>query len=173
MLEPVELRRLRPTDLAAYKALRDTLLASDPESFTSDAQGESTKAPSSYLPRLGLDRPEGGHFVLGAWRGRDLIGAIGCERDRRSKVQHIGHVIGMMVRRDERSAGVGRALLDACIAEAGRADGLEMLTLTVTASNPRAVRLYEGAGFVRYGTLVRAIRLDGRFLDKHLMALTL
>lgn len=171
--EAVVVRRLVPADLPAYKVLRDTLLASDPEAFTSDAQGESGKAPSGYLPRLGLDRPEGGQFVLGTWRGRDLVGAIGCQRDPRSKVRHIGHVIGMMVRREERSAGLGRALLDACIAEARRAAGLEMLTLTVTASNQRAVRLYEGAGFVRYGTLVRAIRLDGRYLDKHLMALTL
>ena len=173
MPEPVSIRRLVPADLGAYKALRDTLLASDPESFTSDARDEAAKAASSYLSRLGLDRGEGGHFLLGAWRANSLVGAIGCEREGRRKVQHIGKVIGMMVRRDERRAGVGRALLDACIAEARGAEGLEMLTLTVTAGNLRAMRLYEGAGFIRYGTLARAIRLDGRYLDKHLMALTL
>ena len=173
MTDAVSIRRLVPGDLSAYKALRDTLLASDPESFTSDARDEAAKSASSYQSRLGLDHPEGGHFLLGAWRASSLVGAIGCEREWRRKVQHIGKVIGMMVRRDERRAGVGRALLDACVAQARRAEGLEMLTLTVTAGNERAVRLYEGAGFVRYGTLVRAIRLDGRYLDKHLMALTL
>jgi ribosomal protein S18 acetylase RimI-like enzyme len=173
LLDAVSIRRLVPADLSAYKALRDTLLASDPESFTSDARDEAVKTPSSYQSRLGLDHPQGGHFVLGAWRANSLVGAIGCEREWRRKVQHIGKVIGMMVRRDERRAGVGRALLDACIAEARRADGLEMLTLTVTAGNLSAVHLYEVAGFTRYGTLARAIRLDGRFLDKHLMALTL
>lgn len=34
-------------------------------------------------------------------------------------------------------------------------------------------RLYERAGFVRYGTLARAIRVGGRFLDKHHMLLQL
>jgi RimJ/RimL family protein N-acetyltransferase len=35
------------------------------------------------------------------------------------------------------------------------------------------VRLYERAGFTRYGTLPRAIRVAGRFFDKDLMVLNL
>lgn len=171
--EPATLRRLQAADLPAYKALRDTMLASDPTAFTSDAAAEAAKPPSSYLTRLGLDRPEGGHFVIGAWRAERLVGAIGCEREQRVKVQHIGHIIGTMLMRDERGAGLGRALLAEAIAQAHRAAGLEMLTLTVTAGNVPAIRLYESAGFVRYGILPRAIRLDGGFFDKHLMVLAL
>jgi RimJ/RimL family protein N-acetyltransferase len=167
------LRRLGEADLAAYKALRDTLLASDPSAFTSDAPTEAVKPASSYLGRFGLDRPEGGQFVIGAWRGDRLVGAIGCERDRRIKVRHSGHVIGMMVRPDERGHGIGRQLLDVLIAEARRVEGLEMLTLTVTAGNAPAIRLYERTGFTRYGSLPRAIRVDDRFFDKDLMVLTL
>ena len=52
-------------------------------------------------------------------------------------------------------------------------DELHQLTLSVTASNATAVRLYESAGFTRYGTLPRAIRVGSRFLDKDLMVLNL
>ena len=47
--------------------------------------------------------------------------------------------------------------------------GLEQVVLSVTASNARAVALYEHAGFVRYGLLPRAIKIDGRYHDKALM----
>ena len=161
----VTIRRLAASDLPAYKRLRDEMLLAHPEAFTSDADTEAKREPADYLQRLGLDRREGGHFLLGAWRGRQLIGAIGCEREPRSKVRHIGHVIGMMVRAEARQHGVGRALLDACIAAATSA-GLEMLTLTVTAGNASAVQLYERCGFVAYGTLPRALRVGGRYHDK-------
>ena len=170
-MTPVTIRHLVPADLAAYKALRDHMLAAHPESFTSDPAPE--RAPESYLSRLGLQRPEGGEFTLGTWQLGHLVGAVSCERDARAKVRHIGHIIGMMVRPEIRGQGIGRALLEACIAQARAADGLVMLTLTVTAGNAAAVHLYERAGFVRYGRLPRAILVDGAYHAKDQMSLSL
>jgi GNAT superfamily N-acetyltransferase len=167
------IRRLVETDLVAYKALRDTTLAAHPLAFVSDADEERSKAPASYLPRLGLQRPEGGHFTLGAWRREDLVGAISGDRDPRKKARHMTLIVGMMVRDEVQGLGVGRALLDACIAEARRADGVSMLTLTVTEGNVPAIRLYEGAGFVRCGSLQRAICVDGAYHAKNQMVLML
>ena len=44
------------------------MLALHPEAFTSDAASEAKKEAADYLHRLGLDRRDGGHFVLGAWQ---------------------------------------------------------------------------------------------------------
>lgn len=173
MAEACSIRRLGRDDLPAYKALRDAMLAAHPEAFTSDAAAEAARGAASYLARLGLDRPEGGQFTLGAWRGDVLVGVLSCERDGRAKVRHIGHLVGMMVRPEVRRGGIGRALLEAGLVEARRAQGLELLTLSVTAGNAAAERLYETAGFVSYGLLKNAIRLDGRYHDKRLMTLTL
>ena len=172
MNDATQIRPLGAADLADYKRLRDEMLALHPEAFTSDAESEASKEPSDYLHRLGLDRRDGGHFMLGAWRGRRLVGAIGCEREERLKVRHIGHVIGMMVRPEARGHGIGALLLEACIADARQA-GLEMLTLTVTAENEGAVRLYERHRFAAYGTLRRALKIGSRYHDKLHMALTL
>ena len=166
------IRPLGAADLADYKRLRDDMLALHPEAFTSDAESDAGKEPTDYLHRLGLERHDGGQFVLGAWRGKRLLGAIGCEREARLKVRHIGHVIGMMVRPEARGAGIGALLLEACIGEARHA-GLEMLTLSVTAENAGAVRLYERHGFAAYGTLRRALKVAGRYHDKLHMALVL
>jgi len=170
--DDVVIRALGAADLADYKRLRDDMLAAHPEAFTSDASTESWKVPGDYLHRLGTDRDDGGQFVLGAWIGKRLVGAIGCERNERLKVRHIGHVIGMMVRPATRRRGLGGKLLDACIGEARRA-GLEMLTLTVTAENASAVQLYERHGFVGYGTLRRALKIGSEYHDKLHMALEL
>lgn len=166
MADDVTIRRLAAADLRAYKALRDEMLEGHPEAFTSDALTERHRRADDYIPRLGIERLEGGHFVLGAWQGGALLGAIGLERDMRPKVRHIGHVIGMMVRDHAQQRGVGRALLDALIAEARGPAGLEMLTLSVTDANSRAVRLYERAGFGRFGALDKAIKVGDRYHGK-------
>ena len=171
--EPITIRPLLVDELAAYKALRDTMLAEHPSAFSSDAAESVGRSADSYRDRLGLDRPQAGHFTLGAWDGPALLGAISCEREKRVKVRHVGHLIGMMVRSDAQGRGVGRALLNECIAAARRADGLEMLTLTVTAGNAAAIGLYLSAGFERYGSLPRAIRVDGVYFTKDQMALVL
>ncbi len=171
LLTELQTRTLVEADLVAYKALRDHALAHHEEAFTSDALTEASRTVQSYRSRLG-DLIDGG-FTLGAWRGDRLVGAITCERDPRSKVRHIGHIVGTMVASDQQAQGVGRALLNALVARASADDELHQLTLSVTASNSAAVRLYESAGFARYGSLARAIRVGGRFLDKHLMQLNL
>jgi ribosomal protein S18 acetylase RimI-like enzyme len=168
----VHVRPLAAEDLNAYKALRDEMLGAHPDAFTSDAEGERRKAPGAYLGRLGLDRPEGGHFLLGAFAGDALVGALGCDRDPRPKVRHLAQIVGMMVRPQWRGRGVAHALLQACI-ERARAGGVETLTLSVTVGNHDAERLYARAGFERYGVLPDAVRESGRSHDKALMRLTI
>jgi RimJ/RimL family protein N-acetyltransferase len=48
-----------------------------------------------------------------------------------------------------------------------------MLTLSVTAGNAAAVRLYERHRFVAYGTLRRAIKVGATYHDKLSMVLAL
>lgn len=172
MIDGFVLRPMRAADLAAYKALRDAALAERPQAFTSDAETELRRPPETYLARLAGAADGGWPFTLTAWHGERLIGAVTCERDARVKVSHVGKIVGMMVEPPARGRGVGRALLEACIAQA-RERGLLMLTLSVTSDNAAAVDLYARTGFVRYGRLERAIRVGAHFHDKDLMVLEL
>lgn len=167
----VTVRELQSSDLEAYKALRDHALAHNEDMFTSDAATEAKRTAQSYAARLGGDNTQA--FTLAAFRGDRLVGAVTCEHDARVKVQHIGHVTGMMVHNEEQGRGVGRALIASLIERASADAGLHQLTLNVTAGNDVAERLYERSGFVRYGTLPRAIRVGGAFFDKHHMVLNL
>jgi RimJ/RimL family protein N-acetyltransferase len=177
------IRRLGPADLTAYKTLRDEALRLHPEAFTSDHESQRARDPESYLGRLGLAEPLGGSFLLGAFApgpggSEQLVGSVGLERETRAKTRHIAWLIGLMVLPAHTGGGTGRALVEACIDEARAANGLQMIALSVTASSLRVVRLYERAGFVRYGLLPRAVRLvDGRggeqYFDKAQMLLML
>jgi ribosomal protein S18 acetylase RimI-like enzyme len=173
----LEVRRLGPEDLPAYKLLRDEALQRHPESFTSDAETERMRSPESYLGRLGLSEPLGGTFLMGAWVDGEMAGSVACERELKRKLRHRANIVGMYVRESFTRQGIGRQLLASSLAQARLAQGLEMLTLTVTASNERAVRLYERAGFKVYGLLPRAIRIEvGRkvqYFDKVHMLLML
>lgn len=167
-------RRLVPADLGAYKELRDEALCLHPEAFTSDHEAQRLRTPESYLGRLGLNEPLGGSFLLGAFvpdvHGVRMIGSVGLERETRPKTRHIGTLIGLMVLPPYTRRGVGRALVAKCIDEARMARGLELIVLSVTTASERVVRLYERAGFERYGLLPRAVRVsDGRgerYFDK-------
>ncbi len=167
------LRVMGAPDLAAYKTLRDLMLATHPEAYTSDAETELRRPPETYLARVAGMADDGWPFTFTAWRGVWLCGALTCERDVRVKVRHIGHLVGMMVHPEARGRGIGRALLEACIVRARRCQGTELLTLSVTSGSVEAIHLYESAGFVRYGRLERAVRIGGHYHHKDLMALRL
>ena len=167
------IRFLVATDLPAYKALRDSALREYPEAFTSDYASEHLREASSYLPRLAL----AGQTDRGLWGAFDssgrLLGSIAIEAGARLQQRHIGTVLGLFVDRAAQGQGIASLLIAFC-ADSARAGGqFDQLILTVTASNAHVVRLYERAGFVRYGLLPRAIGRQGVYHDKLLMRLPL
>jgi ribosomal protein S18 acetylase RimI-like enzyme len=169
-----EIRLLREADLPAYKRLRDAMLARHPDAFTSDAETEMKREPETYRSRLAGGANGASLFTLGACLGPRLVGAISAEREPRLKVRHVSHIVGMMVSDEMQGQGIGHLLLECALGLLRKDSTLEIATLSVTASNLGAVRLYERSGFLRYGRLEGALRLpDGSLLDKDLMMLRL
>ena len=161
----VQIRPLVATDAVAYKALRDEALRTAPDAFTSDYESSVGRDASEYVARFGA--LESGQFFLGAFDAAgQLLGCLGCEREQRTKQRHCAVVVGMMVSPGAQRRGIGRRLVDACVRAAGRVPGLTQLVLTVTASNPHVVRLYEQAGFRAWGLLPNAIVVEGVGFDK-------
>lgn len=162
------IRLLTHADLPAYKALRDIGLQHDPEAFTSDFDTASALPPATYATRLG--QPPDDHFILGAFdAGGAMLGAVVCEREARLKKRHEAELVGMIIAPAVRSRGIGKALLKEFDTLVRKLPGLEQVVLSVTASHAAAVKLYEGAGFVRYGLQPRAIKLGDTYHDKALM----
>ena len=80
--------------------------------------------------------------------------------------------LGIAVARPFRGIGVGSAMLMTIIEECRRS-GYKTLELAALASNERAVRLYEKAGFTRVGVIPKKIRRRGVGFDELIMAMEL
>lgn len=82
---------------------------------------------------------------------------------------HVWEINGVAVRPDAGGQGVGRALVEAAVAEAARR-GARKVSLRVLGPNGVARRLYARCGFVEEGLLRAEFLLDGRLVDDVLMA---
>ena len=85
---------------------------------------------------------------------------------------HVLMIQGLAVAPAKQRLGVGRALIDAAIAE-GYRRGIRRVTLRVLGPNDAARRLYESAGFVVEGVMRGEFLLDGEYVDDVAMALEL
>lgn len=174
----VRIARIAPAELSAYKKLRDEGLQLHPDAFDADIESERARPPESYLGRLGLSETLGGTFLLGAWVDKELVGMIGLERQSLQKLRHSAELNSMMVSPRHTGKGIGLMLVNAAIAEARHAIGLEQVMLRVSTSSESAIRLYERAGFQACGVLPHAIKLvdapgQVRYFDKLTMVLIL
>ena len=102
-------------------------------------------------------QPQGLQVSFEAETEDGLVGTVALEYAGKPKTRHSALLIGMYIRQHARGRCSGRLLLDAALSHAYERAGVQIVTLTVTEGNQHAIRLYEGAGFVAWGTQPLAI----------------
>jgi len=158
----IQIRRLTPSEGAAYREIRLEALRLNPESFGSTLEAESARPLEHFSERVA------GCPVFGAFRDAQIVGMAGFLGREGAKDAHKGYLWGMYVRAGARNAGVGRKLAEAVIEYARR--HVEVLQLDVVSENEAARRLYASLGFVAYGIERKALKQGGRYYDEVLMA---
>jgi RimJ/RimL family protein N-acetyltransferase len=113
---------------------------------------------------------EGMRYLVARVDGKVVGGAsIHPHTDKRSHVADFG----IYIREGYRNLGLGTALTRELI-EAAKKLELEILQLSVYATNERAFHVYKKCGYRECGRLTRDIRfLDGTYIDRILMELPL
>lgn len=111
----------------------------------------------------------GNAAIFVAIDGNRVVGWADILPDWPDAKSHCG-TLGMGLLPDYRGRGLGRRLLRACLDKAW-ANGLVRIELEVRADNEPAIRLYEGAGFLRECVKKQALRFDGAFHDALQMSL--
>ena len=163
------IRRLSPSDVAAYRRLRLRGLRKNPEASGS-SYGELVKwSVKDFASELEQTRTK---WKFGAFIGRRLVGAVSLIRDERIKERHKAAIVGMYVDFHIRRKGVGRGLLMRAIETAQQLRGLRRVRLAVVESNKPALRLYRTAGFKVYGREKEALLVNGRFYSDLLLVRT-
>lgn len=163
----MNIRRLLPTDAAAFQFLRLTGLREAPTAFSSSYE-EECDTPLSNIEQL-----LGARNILGAFIDDKLAGIVSVGRETGLKTRHKAYIRAMYVAPQCRGTGAGRKLMQRAIAFVTTLEGVQQIDLAVTAGNAPAIALYESLGFKAYGLLPRTIIVDGIAYDEIPMSLLL
>ena len=155
----VTLRTLSNLDLPAFRALRLEALRLHPETFVPTHEEEQSNDLETIARRLRNDWIDDGIFILGAYPGDVLVGAIGIRRSARRNHRHKATIWLLYTRTVVQRQGIGRLLLEDAIVRCRREPELEVLQLTVGSESDTATRLYASVGFQTYGVGRHAIKM--------------
>jgi RimJ/RimL family protein N-acetyltransferase len=117
---------------------------------------------SGLLARLERDET---FFLVAEVEGR-VVASSDIHRQR-GYAKHVG-VVGIVIKKGFRELGIGTAIMQVLVEQAKKMD-LEVLTLTVFASNKRAIHVYEKVGFVQTGVIPKKLLKEGNYVDEVIM----
>ena len=161
----MSIRLLTDKDVPLFKQLRLTVLQSNPDSFLSTYEYESTQFDHFFLYTLmsGYEPPHFGYF--GYFEKDKLVGYIQLTRPALPKQYHTTQIFNLSVSPEYRGKGIARQLMTTALDHAKQA-GIEQAYLSCLSSNIPAQKLYESMGFNLSGSRPKAILWNGKYQDK-------
>lgn len=159
------IRPAEPRDAKALVALAREV-GSEPEGWlVADGSWRTVRAERTYLRAVRRSRNAA---VLVAERGEAVVGQLTVWRKHQPGCVHVAD-IGLMVAKEERRRGIGRALL-AAAEDWARSVHVEKLELHVFPHNDAAKALYVSAGYLQEGYRRRHFTRGDTYIDAILMA---
>lgn len=157
------LRRLRPPDAPAYRALMLEALETDSDAFTATRAEHGAQPLAWWVARVS-EAPEAPEQVFGAFVEDELIGLAGIRFGGRIRTRHKATLFGMYVRPTRRGTGIGKRLVETVLEAARAHPATQLVQLTVVAENDAARHLYESCGFRVFGIEPFANRVGARYV---------
>ena len=157
---------IRPTQLTDVESLRDAINGVAAEKwFLGTVTGFTLEQTREFVSKI-VERsiPQ-----VVAIESEKVVGWCDVLPGTMAGTSHVGR-LGMGLLSQWRGRGLGRRLMNECIALARRV-GIEKVELEVYGDNVAALKLYKAYGFKQEGVRLRARRYEGREQDIVMMAL--
>jgi RimJ/RimL family protein N-acetyltransferase len=157
------IRRLSIADAEPFYAMRLRCMAEAYDFFRSSVADIEADGLADCQHRLQSEHVR----IVGAFQNDVLVGIGGITREARDKLDHKALLWGMFVAPEAAGQGIGKAIVEALIAEAQ--GFVRSLHLTLVVNNSRARALYERCGFTVYGQEPQSVRQGQDYVDELLM----
>ena len=162
-----KIRKADPSDAEQLTRLADAVSA-EPEGWLISVAGEWRSAGDERRFLKALRRYQHAAVFVAERDDGTIVGRLSVGRDPHPASTHVAD-LGLMVARDARRQGVGRALMQAAV-DWAHETGIRKLELHVFPWNEAAIALYEAFGFEREGYRKRHYRRGNELVDAILMA---
>ena len=169
--DEITVRRATEADAEAYRDIRLEALQAHPEAFSAAYEVEAARSLDVWQTRL-RSHARSDSMLAFAQLGDRLVGLTGIFRGASAKTRHSAMIFSVYVRPEARGRGVGRQLIQACLAWAAE-QGITVVKLAVVTTNTAAISLYAACGFQVYGIEPQAILWNGVYYDELLMVYNL
>jgi len=107
-------------------------------------------------------------IMLVAETPKEIVGWIVFLSQNRIRLSHTGS-IGMMIKKDFRSMGIGKLLMKGMLDWAEQNPFIEKVSLGVFSTNERAIALYKSMGFIEEGRKIKEFKINDEYIDDILM----
>jgi RimJ/RimL family protein N-acetyltransferase len=158
---------LTPDDAEVLRNIRLEALESEPKGLGSSAAKHRSIPIEEFRSRLTADPAE--YFFVRAFADGKLAGMSGFIREAGEKERHKGTVVGVYLNKGLRGKGIGREMLQSLLNRAAKIEGLEQIVLKVSPTQSAAIGTYRSLGFMTFGHEVRALYIDGQYIDEEYM----
>jgi len=161
----VILRTPRWEDLKDLMELINSLIeeGADIEYDTEKTRDEEV----DWLSRAIAQLEKGNALYMVAEVEGKVIASSSVAKRRFSCESHVGD-LGILIKSGYRDVGIGTEMMKSLIDQARRM-GLKILTLTVFATNKRAIHVYKKVGFKEVGRIPKSIYRNGKYIDRIIM----
>lgn len=144
----IEIRRVGPADVAAWREVRLAALLDAPTAFGSTHEREAAYPDDEWVARTHRASTGPDSSIFLAWDGDTAVGIVGGFRT--APDTPTIDLVSMWTAPSHRRSGVGRLLAEAVVTWA-TSNGADAVELWVTRGNDPAQRFYESLGFAVTG----------------------
>ncbi|MED2974239.1 GNAT family N-acetyltransferase [Fictibacillus sp. B-59209] len=163
----VKVRTVKLEDALAVLTIQKEVVAEGEFLPTISAEFKKTDDHQREWIRLLLENER--ETMLVAEMNNEIVGWIVFLSQNRIRLSHVGS-IGMMIKKEYRSMGIGKKLINELLNWAKKNTLIEKVGLGVLSSNQRAISLYKKMGFLEEGRKVREIKINNEnYVDDILM----